>query len=277
MDNLQIQIEESVIKLRRVWEWLKTLPSSALPFQCFAKWTEQTALFQVLDATSELISARSAAWNSVLSTLKATSLVNGRPNTVYFGNQELDFSIARHLSLVSYMTTTWAIYDRLSNICGRLCATSKVKNNPKINPKIIEDFINYPNEHGFSIGFIIKHSYAWPLRVSYGIRNWLVHEGFDRDNTALFRSNFIYDGLNLNEEAVSRIEKDNGYSIDDRNISSCCLTVDNDPWHTHDLKNILPIYHNEIDTMFAGLTKWCIDSFIEQIKVFTARDRGTQP
>jgi hypothetical protein len=40
-----------------------------------------------------------------------------------------------------------------------------------------------------------------------------------------------------------------------------------------DLISVLSAYHGEVDIMFSGLLKWCVDSFVGQFTTFSARDR----
>ena len=195
------------------------------------------------------------------------------PNEVEFGSQRLDFGIARHLSLVSYVASVWSIYDRVSNACGRLAAISEIAENPRQNPKACEDLIGKKDTHGFSVQFHIREAYAWPLRVSYKVRNWLLHEGWEENSIPLFRGDSIGDGLLLHDDAARHLEKCSGYSTDGGKISGCCLSSSEECWPTSDLLLILPNYHAELDALFSGLLKWSVDSFVGKIEAFTARDR----
>jgi hypothetical protein len=62
------------------------------------------------------------------------------------------------------------------------------------------------------------------------------------------------------------------YSVDNGKVDSCCLSASEECWPTRDLLIILDRYHSELYTMFTGLVKWSVDSYIGQITAFTARD-----
>jgi hypothetical protein len=212
------------------------------------------------------------------------------PNFSY-DNIPMDFSEARHLALTSYMTTTWSIYDRLANVCGRLAATDDIHGNPRKNPKLCDDLLarrkekdsSQENRNGYGaqlFAFSMQHhlvsAYAWPAKVSYTLRNWLVHEGYEIGSVQIFLSNRIEDGLRLNPNAANHLAKVCDYSIDDNgNSAYCCITAALDPWNKQekDLLAIIEEYHEQIDTMFAALVKWIVDSFVGQIDAFAQRDK----
>lgn len=273
MTDFKTQVKASAGKLRDTWTALTVPPSSALPPNCRDRWIKMTNLHCLLDGTSRIFPAREAAWDSVRAVASALSRNPDNPNEVEFGSQRLDFGIARHLSLVSYVASVWSIYDRVSNACGRLAAISEIAENPRQNPKACEDLIGKKDTHGFSVQFHIREAYAWPLRVSYKVRNWLLHEGWEENSIPLFRGDSIGDGLLLHDDAARHLEKCSGYSTDGGKISGCCLSSSEECWPTSDLLLILPNYHAELDALFSGLLKWSVDSFVGQIEAFTARDR----
>jgi hypothetical protein len=216
---------------------------------------------------------------------------------------EMDFASARHLALISYTSVSWSIYDRLTNVCGRLAATEDVGQHHKQNPKLVEDLLTKQKERSspmdaasiekrknqrgreeygnqlfaFSMQFHLRAAYDWPTRVVYTIRNWLVHEGTSMGNVRLFHSDQIEDGLRLHSEAVVRIE-DMCNIIRDGNgdPEKCCLRGAANPWKEgsdKDLIEVLKLYHGEVDTMLVGLLKWSVDSFVGQFIAFSGRDK----
>jgi hypothetical protein len=274
MSDLRTQVTMSADKLRAAWTTLSAQPASALPPNCHERWIKRASYHRSLDGTARIFTAREAAWESVRSVASALSTNPNSPNEVTYGSQRLDFGIARHLSLVSYVASAWSIYDRISNVCGRLAAVADIADNPQQNPKACEDLIGKKDTHGFSVQFHIRDAYAWPLRVTYKVRNWLVHEGWEENNIPLFCGDSIGDGLRLHADAVKHLEQCGGYTADGGKITSCCLSSAEECWPTKDLLEILLRYHAELDTLFAGLLKWSVDSFVGQIEAFTARDRA---
>ncbi len=273
MADLASQVVTSANALRSVWTGLQSVPRSALPSKCYVQWIKRAKLYPLLDGTVLMFPGRLAAWNNVQLVASASSENNRNPNEIKIGEQKLDFAVARHLSMISYLAVSWSIYDRLSNACGRIAGISDVAEHTKQNPKACEDFLGKKDILGFSSQLHIQHAYAWPLRVSYKIRNWLVHEGYEENGISLFDGDNIGSGFRLHDDAAKHLEECCGYVNDGGRIVSCCLSSSEECWPSRDLLTILDRYHTELDSLFTGLVKWSVDSFTGQITAFTARDR----
>jgi hypothetical protein len=230
-------------------------------------------LYQTLNGTAEIFPAREFAWDAVRAIASPMSIIDHIRNIVSYGSLKTDFAVARHLALTTYVAVTWSAYDRLANVCGRLAGIADLAENPKQNPKACEDFLGKKDTMGFSGHLHIQQAYSWPLKTTYKIRNWLLHEGYEEGGTQLFNGDRIADGFILHPDAVSHLEKCCGYRSDSGRIDSCCLATTEDPWPTRDILQILEKYHCEVDTMFTGLVKWSVDSLVGQIKVFSERDK----
>jgi len=307
MSNLKEQVEESAAQLRDMWTLVSCRPTGTLlPPDCYERWEDMTALHSTLSGTVPLFGVRDSAWEIVKSLVdpcriereaervsqQAVGPTKPVPN---FSHDAIpmDFSEARHLALTAYVTVAWSIYDRLSNVCGRLAATEDVHGNPKRNPKLCGDLLarrkekgaNNKGQNGYGpqlFAFSMQHhlvgAYAWPANVAYTLRNWLVHEGYELGSIPLFLSDRIEDGLRLHPDAVSRLEEVCTWADDgDGNPRQCCLKGDQGPWRHGqdvDLLAVLHKYHGEIDTMFVSLVKWTVESLVGQIDAFAARDKA---
>lgn len=275
MTNLKKQIEQSTAALRDAWTNVKSVPTgSSLPSKCFEQWSKRSAMHQLLASTISICAARDVAWNVVKQIANAQA-VPGKANVVSYNNIEMEFHIARHLALTSYVSVTWSIYDRLSNVCGRLAGTTDLAENPKQNPKACEDLVGKKDVLGFSGHLHIREAYSWPLKVSYKIRNWLVHEGYNDGNVSLFDGDGIADQFKLHQDAIQYIQKCCGGAGDGkRRGDSTCVVEAADFWAAGDLLQILEQYNSEIHTLFVALLRWSVDSFVGQIKAFAARDQA---
>ncbi len=280
MINLKEQVEVSRNKLKECWTGLQNPPSdSMLPDTCYEQWKDRAILHRVLQGTSPLFEVREKACNLVDEVAESIATdTESNPNLIQYNNIEMDFATARHLVLTSYITTTWAIYDRLANVCGRLAGTSDLGDNPRQNPKACENLLGIENKDGkhkkkelmgFSVHKKVRDAYAWPLNISYKIRNWLVHEGYELGETTLFKSTDIIDGFILSDDAILSFEtKCNHKSDENGSLDNCCLDGAEECWPTKDLYIILKKYNNEIDAMFASLLTWSVESYVLQIKHF---------
>jgi hypothetical protein len=319
MNNLKNQVSSSSAQLDAVWQKLSSRsPSTVLPVECFKRWESAAAFHASLSDTIPLFEVREKAWQGVealvdpkrieLEKLRLKDpqrrLIEGaKMYNFSHDGIEMDFPCARHLALASFSSVSWSIYDRLSNICGRMAATEEVRQHYKQNPKLIEDLlarekdkstvsdaensekkksVSGRHDYGsqlfaFSMQYHLRAAYDWPSRVTYTIRNCLVHEGGLIGAVRLFHSDSIEDGLRLHSDAVQHIEKSCSLELDG-NVDPlrCCLRGPANPWvkgREIDLIEVLGAYHGEVDIMFSGLLKWCVDSFVGQFAAFSARDK----
>ncbi len=286
MTDLKKQVEQSAEALRDAWTNLNKVPESAsLPLKCYELWMKRALLHEVLTGTIAIFEARDKAWEVVGVVAKAESVVPRdepnrdptsvtSPNAVMYGNIQMEYCVARHLVLASYASVVWSIYDRLANVCGRLAGVAEVAQNPRQNPKTCEDFLGKKDVLGFASHLHMRESYSWPLKISYKVRNWLVHEGYEEGGTPLFSGDRVSDRFFLHSDAVNQLQGTCGFSDEDGKIALSCVGKDKECWSRGDLIEILELYHSEIDTMFAALLKWSVDSFVGQIKIFAARDQA---
>jgi hypothetical protein len=280
------------------------------PAKSAKMWLGFSKLHEQLHNTGPLFEIREKAWSLALELVNEKRIEKERQRVfVTMAKPDdkigdfthdgiaMEYSEARYLCLSSYMVSVWSIYDRLTNVCGRLSATQMVQNHVKQNPKLVEDFLLKPKPKqeesqdtkkgdrdvygnqlfAFSMQAHIREAYAWPGRVSYAIRNWLVHEGCSSGSINLFNGNAIADGVILHSEAIKLIEKLCLHQEDDNGDPLCCCLKGHDsPWRSTksqdcqevDLLQVLKAYNAELDIMFVGLLKWCVNSFSEQIKCF---------
>jgi hypothetical protein len=272
MTDLKTQVEESANKLEEGHRFVTNKTSGTfLPLKCYERWKENAVFYRHLQLMAPLFITRDKAWEMVRLIADKRNMKDPEKNIIRLNEVDMDFSIARHLNLTSYMTTTWTIYDRLANICGRLGATDALGQNPRQNPKICEDFLGTKFHLGFSLQFHLIQSYSWPIKVSYKLRNWLVHEGYEEGLINMFRGSDIDDNFILHPNTMDYLEN---CCKTNNERPSCIDSEDAFPWYDQNLLTILPKYHNEIDIMFTSLLKWCVDAFLSQITSFAERDRS---
>lgn len=272
MADLKAQVIQSANELKEAWTALQNPTPRILPRGSYEHWTRRSSLYRTLEGTAAIFAARGEAWNAV------TRIVESPPesedNLVTYGAGRMDYAVARHISLTAYIAVSWSAYDRLANVCGRLAGISDIAEHTKQNPKACEDFLGKKDTLGFAGQVHIQQAYSWPLKVTYKIRNWLVHEGYEEGGTPLFVGDRITDGLTLHQDAVEYLQKCCNYNEDNGKIDKCCLSAAEELWHTRDLLTILPRYHDEIDEMFAAFLKWSVESFVGQIRTFARRSRS---
>jgi hypothetical protein len=269
MPDLEQQIRDCSEELKGIVVGLRRNPAN-YPIACIERWEKKIGLSSVLDNTLSLFPARLEAWEVTKSIerLPISKIENGR-DYLFLSGREMDFEIARYISLSAYLTTSWAIYDRLANVVGRIACVSEVENHKNSNPKLLGHFLGKKDVFGFGGHLPLKEAYSWPCKVSYKIRNWLVHEGYYDGENRLFAGVTQSNGFKLHLEAIEQLKECCDYAKGGREK----ILVDSaaDPWDRGELLDILECYHFEIDRMYRGYLKWATGSLALQVRCFLDR------
>jgi len=278
MSDLRAQVDQCAGKLHNVFVSVSgvDLSKTLLPAKCYDIWTRRSKLYAELSGTLDLFDVRDEAWKVLTSLTKDTSATNPLKDEVRYGSHWMSFSTARHLALTSYVGTSWAVYDRLTSVCGCLIGHLSIGNNelPGSRPRLVEHFIREGSErnrpNGFSLGGIIPPAYAWPAAGSYTLRNWLLHDGFEV-GFAVFAGKTLEDGFELSESAKTDLME--RCSKDRVDSSKCCLYSEGGHLpDSRDLLALLDMWHSELDEMFCSLLQGSVDAFVAQVTLFAARD-----
>lgn len=132
-----------------------------------------------------LVDARDAALAAVSSF--PTKVNPEDPATFLYNGIAVPFWQGRLLLMQSYMGTCWSIYDNLSKVAGILICTDKAAKNLARPVKLQEHLISLSDSLGAHLQDHLKDGYGWPIGLSYGIRNWVTHDGNSQDGVDLFR------------------------------------------------------------------------------------------
>ncbi len=270
MADLDLQIRESAAALKQAWTAVQSLVGAdPLSRACSKHWTVRTEHHTVLESTADLVLLRQDAWMRVEALRDYCQ--TGAGDRVEMDGHRLSFNAARHFALVAYQSTTWSIYDRLANVCGRIGGCKGVDGNPRQNPKLCEGLLG-KELLGFGAHDVLRQAYEWPARVSYKVRNWLVHEGYEEGTMRLFAGDTLQDGFSLHKDVRAYLEKC-CKRADGCNDHLICIDPKDDCWPTQDLLEILAQYNVQIDLMFCSFVKWSVDALCNQIRDFASPHR----
>lgn len=171
--------------LEDVANGLKKANQSSLSKECtglFAdcsKWAAELASIEGLIDTREL-------QRQVLKALPGGT--DQSTDEVEYLGVKLPFHAARLLGFQAFLATTWAISDTVTAVLGRLACLDEVRANPTTTAKLIRHFIkDGKSARGFGAA-ILREAYAWPIAVSYVIRNHFAHDGGVRSGNDFFES-----------------------------------------------------------------------------------------
>ncbi len=250
------------------------------PEKCVKEWERLLSYAPLIDESIQMIEVRDKAWllvknfeaDSKQRDPKSKNFKIEEINNFEIYGVELIFPAARNLLLSAYMSSCWAIYDKLSHVCGRMSGTSSLANNDDINPKLFQGLMNKQKGSGFAVPEVLSECYEPSLQFSYAVRNLLVHEGWPSGEKAFFQGDNVADGFTLTDAFLEWFEpKAKKKDFDSIEYSKkSCLLSDTD-WKSKDLLKILETFNAENDQMFAALTKWCVMSTIGQMQCFLER------
>lgn len=242
--------------------------ANVLPQDVYDVWRSYANFDIVLRQTISVLDCRDYAWKE-LKLLADTALAGlGKPidDEVRFGGVQMPLSVARVLAIDSYLTSTWSVYDRLSNVLGRIIGNEGTRENPlgKSNPKLMEDFIGVKRSLDcFGLQTVLGKTYRQLIGFSYLMRNGFVHEGGDVDKVHILSGQTFGDAFKLDAATADQLNRaiENRYKMPNVTIiqqGDLCLQ--------------LQVCHQKLDNMFGSLLEFVIGSLMLEIEAFATVD-----
>lgn len=153
-----------------------------------------------------MLAARSAA-RSLLTGLEAQANAD---DDVLFGAAYAKYQHVRLIGVQAYLATKWALADRLVGMAGHvLCVRSSLQD-PRNLPQLVSHFIanKGPESKIAAVAFYsLRHSFGWPIAVSYALRNHFVHDGGQLAGTDFFDGPTAASGFKISSDGWARIEE----------------------------------------------------------------------
>lgn len=268
MTDLEKEVRLSITDLRGIENKIQTLsaqPNIGLNRNVCTSWIDKTQHATSLENTLACFSVREYAekWLSNLSAYIKFHLCEPIETMTGYYDTTIPVSIARTLALDAYLAAHWGLYDRLSNVIGRVIGPETIRLNPlgKANPKIVETF--FAEKQGIDvlgIRNILVSSYGEQVGFSYLLRNCFVHEGGMLNNVPILSGTILRDAFimsqavadSLNAEIVAR------YKIPNVTISK-----------SGDLFAQLRCCHAIIDNMFVSLLRFMRGTLAVEVEAFS--------
>lgn len=281
------------------------LSSPVVPNDCYVTWQKRSGYHQYLAEVLNLLQVRENACEAMDRLSKEASDVASSPgHEFHYCNSPVSFASARFLTLQSYVSTVWVVYDKLANVCARIIGPASIGNNDisSRNAKLYSAFfpdknankkstsnelsldepktnegnpVDRPN--GFALQTLLAHQWSWPVKVSYKIRNLVVHEGMRWVGGCFFRGDSPSDGFKMRDELKTQLDTACGKQLNGGGRLRECLSrmanEDGFPWYGDDVRIILKKCHSEIDVLFSTLLQWCVPAFCSQVMLFSEPDK----
>jgi len=132
-----------------------------------------------------LIQARAVA-REVLEALESRADAD---DYVPFGVTRVKYQHVRLVGVQAYLTTNWALADRITGMVGRVLCTPDAGANAMSPAQLVSHFVQKDRKR-MTAGALfesVKRAFGWPIGVSYSIRNHFVHDGAQDCGDELFR------------------------------------------------------------------------------------------
>lgn len=138
-------------------------------------------------------------------------------DTVPLGGERVDFQHARFIGVQAYLATKWAIADRISSMAGHvLCARNQLDNRRRL-PQLVSHFVcdDTKKVAAALLFYSMKHTFGWPLGISYALRNHFCHDGGVLDGTDFFEGTSAASGFAISKGGWQRVaERAEEYGVD---------------------------------------------------------------
>jgi len=153
-----------------------------------------------------LLDARSAA-RTLLTGLES---VADQDDWVQLGAQRVKFQTARLLGVQAYLASGWALADCLTAMVGRVICTPDTGMDPSKPAKLVSHFVERERERkrgtASAVYEAVRHTFGWPIAVSYALRNHFLHDGGRRSGASFFRGPTAASGFSIDQKAWRDLE-----------------------------------------------------------------------
>ncbi len=160
---------------------------------------------------NQLLVARDAA-RRMLTDLERRA---DRNDDVPYGAWMAKFQTVRLLGVQSYLAAQWALADRLVGMAGQVLCIRNSLQDPKNAPQLVSHFVNGkgPESKTAAIAFLsLRHSFGWPIAISYALRNHFLHDGAGAD---FFDGPTAASAFKVSSDGWARVEeRAKSYNVD---------------------------------------------------------------
>lgn len=177
---------------------------------------------------------------------------------------ELRTDDARMMFFNSYLSTTWSIYDSLSEIVGKMLCVDSIAKKQNSRPQLWSEFVrNGGKSLSSRTSDLIKKNYGWPIAISYAIRNHFIHDGAQKEGKAFLSPVSSINCFEISQEGFSFLEEK--VKEEYKMLPEYTLLSDPWPWHIDNLFEMLNTCHREIDKAMSLLLITSVKDIREQI------------
>ena len=271
MSDLCSAVKQAQADLSAVHSMVRKVPSGlANVINIQRTWFEKARQHEALAETVKLFECRVSALKCMENLRDNASKLGSKPisETILYGTAEIPIFAARLLSIDSYLASTWSIYDRLSNVLGRLMGDAEIAGNdsPTQSPKLVENLIGKAKGcyQGFGTSELLLKLYGEPIYSSYFLRNSFMHDGGMMGNVPILSGS--------SAAACFELSKDNADKINRVVAKQLCSSGSGSfKFKEEDFIVQLKACHDDLDKMFVSLLEFVVGSFCAQVSLFCGK------
>ena len=233
-------------------------------------WLKKAKLHEALGETVRLFECRTSALKCLEGLRDNVAKLGSKSisETILYGTTEMPIFAARLLAIDSYLASTWSIYDRLSNVFGRLMGDAEIVEDPSSaqSPKLVKDLAGQAKGcyQGFGTNELLSKLYGDVIYSSYFLRNSFMHDGGMMDNAQILSGSSAVACFELSKENADKLNRlvANG---------SCGSGSGVFKFKEGDFISQLKECHDALDKMFLSLAEFVVGSFCAQVGLFCGR------
>jgi hypothetical protein len=116
----------------------------------------------------------------------------------------------RFIGVQAYVTTNWALADRITGIVGRVLCTPAAGRNSENRTHLLFHFVNRDNTNKMTAAALfesVRQAFGWPIGLSYAIRNHFVHDGAQIGGSDFFEGPSAASAFRISADGWDRMEK----------------------------------------------------------------------
>lgn len=179
-----------------------------------ADYWERATINSLLVKYPEVYEARKAA----LQLLEALETTADADDKVLLGTTLIKFQHVRFIGVQAYITTVWALADRITGMVGQVLCTPDAGLYGKKPAKLVEHFIK-PERNKTTAAALFKsvqQTFGWPIGLSYAIRNHFAHDGAQIAGSDFFKGPSAAAAFRISDDGWKLVvEKATSYGVSD--------------------------------------------------------------
>jgi hypothetical protein len=169
-------------------------------------------------------------------------------DNIVLNGLSLKYHHVRFIGVQAYVSTAWAIADRITGMVGRILCTQETGSNASSLAKI-PAFIKRDIAKKSTAALLVqsvRQTFGWPIGLSYAIRNHFLHDGAQWEGRDFFEGTAAAAAFRISDAGWKLIEKK---AIDEYGVNDSCHRA-GARWPVapkEDLRSMLQVIEQEMD------------------------------